>query len=398
MDGVRIDATVRAELLCSFAAALLLCFITPGLPLFDLCVYWKASAQLVGGENPYNLPADVSYMTDIPAQLHEATLTLKSRIWGPPIVFAPIFWIGYLPLQVVKGLFVLFFYAGACAGWLIAARLYGGSARNLWVAMYALFIFPVGAWFFALSWGSPTWIPMIAILAFLHLYSRERYLASGAVLSVCVLKPHLFLLLFLLVFLIAVRDKAFGSLIGFGVVAVLLSAVVLLHQPDAMTMYREFISVENPYHLVTASLPNVLSAFFVTPQLWLLYGPLLLAAVCLAFRVLHGGVGEMQIAVPLILPFSLLLSPSTWGHDYIACLPLLLLARRQLLESIAAGDRDLTFRFTFALFCCALTEKYLGFQPFFTHAFPWVLYGVGLALLSYTTALSLKRGTRSESS
>ena len=197
----------------------------------DFVVYWATGVQLVRHHNPYD-------PVELPAIEHGAGLPDKYSVgytrnppWALPLVYP----LGFLSLRAATVFASLVLIAALVASVRILLRIYG--CRDPIVKAIA-YLFAPGL--ICLVWGQTSLLVLLGLALFLR-FNATRPFFAGAALWFCMLKPHLFLPLAIV--LLAWIAIARNYRILAGAVAALLAsaAVTFLLDPKAWTQYAQMM-------------------------------------------------------------------------------------------------------------------------------------------------------------
>ncbi len=386
---------VMPKFLLILLGAFLLFLLTPTLPHLDFSAYWKSASMLLGGENPYNMPPDRTYLIDVPEYLRPGIEHFYARVWGPPMVLGILLPFGLLSLSAAKAVFTFFTYFSAISCSSALFSIFGGvkSLTRVRLLLFGLLL-PWGLFFYCLSWGAPTWIFVDGLVLGVWFALRGRNFLCGLALSLCCLKPHLFAYLAIALLIRAVIERDFRVVLG-GIIGVLLFSVLpLLVQPEIYGMYLAFITERVPHQYTGASLGSVLHSAIDPPRWFLLYLPMMIALLYELLMFKKKSYPRLWYHLIRAAPISVFLAPYCWGHDYLVALPFLFLVVSLFEERFKAKDIESVIRLSAVILWCSLTEKYFAFQPFFSHKFYLFSYGLGLmALVLEVRRMRLDPGT-----
>jgi hypothetical protein len=198
-------ATLRAKSLIGTASALAVAFL--GILIFcatahprslDFIEYWSSGRLLIHHADPYS-PAGVFAMEKAQGYLRPTPLVMLNPPWTLFLV-APL---GFGGLRV--GLFFWTLTTVACI--LIAVQLLNVSSKN---GAYALFFAPVLA---SLCSGQSSPFLLLGFALFLR-FHRSRPILAGTALLLMAIKPHLFLIFWVVLLVDCIYRRRFLILIG----------------------------------------------------------------------------------------------------------------------------------------------------------------------------------------
>lgn len=280
-------------------------------PNRDFISYWSAGRLLAQHANPYSRPAvlqiehSVGYLYARPLVMRNTPLTL--------FLFAPLGW---------------FSYATAATLWemaLILAAL--GSIRLM--QPFAIGPIPYSVFFFApvidcILAGQSSIFVLLGVSLFIRLVERRPFLA-GIPLVLCLLKPHLLAIFWLVLLLEIMRKRQWGVIGGLlaAMLAALLAALVL--DPHVWTHYFADLRGEG---IRTQFFPNLaygLRWVIARQQLWPQFIPLVAGLpLALIFWWRRRGIWQWKREGVLLIAGSALVSPYSFHVDEVLFLPAVL--------------------------------------------------------------------------
>lgn len=290
----------------------------------DLLQYWAGAKLLSQGTNPYapseilSLQQQVTTYGDLPILL-----------WNPPFIFPFILPLALLSFQTATWVWFIFSTCLAGLGVEISMLPFRRRLRERrWVIPILLctaFYYPV---LLTLHFGQSSHILLLALAGYLALTFREGRLSdgfqAGLVLSVTLIKPHLLHLVYVFVFVDAVRFSRWRTVKGFVLGAVILGAIATLIYPPAFSSYLKTLSAP-PIYWRTPTLGSWLQSLSgmhepVVRLLPTLFAQFLLLTVLMRAR----GRTFTPSLVYLLIPISLLTAPYGWVYDQVLLLPSIL--------------------------------------------------------------------------
>src|SRR5579862_1841642 len=228
----------------------------------DFVCYWSSAQLLATGNNPYDPGAIRRIERALGFSEKGPVFIMRNPPWILPLI-APL---AYFPLHVAVLLWaalLLAFAATSC--WMLTRNR--PETRDLLVYFAPLLI---------CLWNGQTTIILLFAVAFFLCFWRKRPFASGLLLSITVIKPHLLLLFWPVLALDCLRRRDWrlpaGALAGTSV----LTAISFLLDPHAWTQYRLAMDQQG---IGTQFLPNVSAElrFLLFPHLpWVQLIPSLL--------------------------------------------------------------------------------------------------------------------------
>ena len=213
----------------------------PGM-LIDYLEYWTSARLLLTGQNPYSPPQLLSLQQSLGwpgASPH--------IMWNPPWTLAFLIPFGLLDFLTARLLWLglLSVTALFCARHLWT--LYGGAKSRYRIAWIMTFTF--APTIFALLLQQIATLTLLGIVGFLHFEKHKWHKMAGASLVLVALKPHLYFIFWLILFLWILDRRRWDVLLGFALAILLTSAI-----PTAIN-YRVFYEYVQLYLTTTSTTP-----------------------------------------------------------------------------------------------------------------------------------------------
>ena len=353
--------------------------IRPELPLFDFSLFWKATNNLVIGQNPYQLPLYSSFSGNGLSQFSQNTSPIPSL--SPPPALGMFAFIGCLHLDKAKALYLcLYCLSFVWSSWIGYSMFFKKrDLANSLDLLLAFLVLPFITFFQALAWGSLTVIAVMGICGFFWANARGSNWLAGCCLAFCGIKPQLFLLLIVYLIWWAIAKRRYPIILGATSVYLIGLLISIYLQPKIFSMYLAALKGGIGYRVTNASLGSVL--YYLTGQQngFYLYLPIMLGAVFLAFVLRIKSSGNLMFFTSIIMPFSLLLSPYCWGHDYIVCFATFFSCAHCIHKGII---KNLYTRTVFLLSCLLGCTSLMVLTSFSNKAVSFITFGAGFAFLS----------------
>lgn len=284
---------------------------------YDFYFLWCAGGVAANGGNPYSA-----------AELNKCLATIS---WPASEGVYPLnhpshnFWLycllAYLPFSVSLILWSLI-SAGLCVWsglqWLKLEGL--ALYKNSVLLSLLILVFPpiLGT----LVWGQVNALHFFGVTCFAVLYHARRYLFAGILLSLTIIKPHLYLCTYAYLALVIPRQRSWWVYCGaaFGLIAQVLLSQIFFQEGWQLYLKRLSYFSDDAVVLTGATLAQ---------QLANLTGWGGFCIISSVFALLAGarlGVREhKQLSfLPLTLGVSLIFAPYCWSHGLVSCLPLFL--------------------------------------------------------------------------
>ncbi len=366
-----------------FSSLIALCvwLALPRFPIFDFTLFWKASQHLVQGSDPYRLPPYAEFVDSDLRALSPRNVVLPPL--STPAAFGFLGFIGKLSLDRAKDVYLLLMYFSFCWSAWLGYKLFFGSEALAPFAEISLLIacLPLGLYYQAMVWGSMTVICLIGLCGFFVASAYRRTFLAGGFLALCSVKPHLFVLLFAFLIWWSWRNRQARLLLGTVTVTAAALGTVLLLQPRVLWMYLEVLRSGAPFEVIdNASLGGLLYSLSGKGYKRALYIPTVLALIGMVPLIRLPVAGDFRMHFACLIPFSVVLSPYCWGHDYIVCFPVSFLAAACFRRCSQAGESRHTQLLGALIAVNGLIVNF--FSPMFRLQWLFISYGVTLSLLS----------------
>ena len=334
---LRAAATLPVVTVCGLAAGftagiLLVALMSPWAPATrDFIFYWATAQQLAHHANPYDAAAIATLERSAGLPVAYKAGFMRNPPWALPLIYP----LGFLSARV--GWILWYFLLLAC----LAASVYllwilYGRPRN---ERYLLGLSFAPA-LVCIIYGQTSLLLLPGLVLFLR-WQRTRPFLAGVALSLCALKPHLFLP-FGVVLLVWIAFERAAKLAA-GVLAGLAFSCLLtfLIDPSALTQYAQMARASGIENEPIPCVSYLLRAWISPQSIWLQYLPALLGcAWAMAYYWPRRRNWDWPANGGLLLLVSLVAAPYSWIYDHGMVLPALLqsafLARsRNLLIALA---------------------------------------------------------------
>lgn len=295
----------------------------------DFVAFWAGAQVFVQGGDPYTFE-------QVLAVQEAAGLDDQLPFLNPPWTLTLLAPLGLLPFQVARWTWMalnLLFLTGSA---LLIRRWTGASERLEPVFLVGAFTFVPAIMTF--QYGQMSLLILFGLSAALAALRARRDLLAGLALTLCTLKPHLLLPLFLAGTILVVRERRWGVAAGaaIGLAALLAPTVHLLPRFAAMDF--------SPLILKTSALASgfraALLALTGTLPTWpigLITGLGLLGTGLWALRTRFEP--EFDGNVVGLIAVSLIAAPYAWFWDYVLLLPMQLLMFGWLAQRIERREK-----------------------------------------------------------
>lgn len=259
--------TTRAVLICATLAVVI--FYALSRPFVDFLVYWSAAHLFVSGANPYSLP-DVFVLQKSLGFQGSIPLMMLSPPWTLAII-APL---GFAQSYVLSWIVTISLLIASVA---IASKLlmdvYFRDIKISEVSdpsgyryLFAFTFYPV---LLALKFTQMAPLLLLGVAGFIYFEKKEKRGAAGLFLALTLLKPHLFLLIWLAL-LLRREWKVVASAVA---PIAALTAISLWRYPQVFHSYRELMSSPFPSIAMSGILSGVRDLFRSRSTFWIQFIP-----------------------------------------------------------------------------------------------------------------------------
>ena len=279
----------------------------------DLAEYWASAIALWSGQNPYD-PQVIQAIQSPYIDPH----FLPVLMWNPPIILPLLAPLIYLSLDQAILVWTLLQTAFYVCSVLLLSKLLTPGIQTLGKRLPTLIL--VGSFYPQLSslyYAQISGLMLFGLSAALILYSRDKHFSAGFSLGLTALKPHLFLLCYVLMLKSYKRLRVviFGGATLIFLLALLISCI----QPKIWSWYIAATQLP-PIHWRTPTIGSWLQAITGIHSVYLRSGPIVLASAVL-FATYRHSQASLSSIVLRFAPWSLLLSPYGWVYDQVLLLP-----------------------------------------------------------------------------
>lgn len=201
--------------------------------LVDFIEYWASARLLLTGQNPYSLPQLLSLQQTV-----GWTATFPHIMWNPPWTLTFLIPFGWFNFSTARLLWLglLSVITLFCARHLWT--LYGGPKSRYRIAWIMTFTF--APTIFALLLQQIATLTLLGVVGFLHFEKQKWHKMAGASLVLVALKPHLYFIFWLVLFLWIIDRRRWDVFFGFAIGILLTSTV-----PTAFNhrLFYEFVQL-----------------------------------------------------------------------------------------------------------------------------------------------------------
>jgi hypothetical protein len=327
----------------------------------DYIEYWSSAKLFLAGANPYSAPSILA-LEKAHGFLLDSPLIMLNPPWSLFLV-APL---GFLP--ELAGLCLWIVFGAGCVVTSLLLLDVPPKYRTL-----AFLFAPVIACF-SMEQSSP--FLLLGLSLFLRLYPKRPFVA-GASLLLMTLKPHLFLVFWLILIADCLYRRRFAVLAGLATAMLCASALSTIMVPNIWLDYYQLLRSSALDHNYFPTLPTLLRMAIDVKLAWIALIPSCLAILWgLAWYWHRRKTWDWKREGMLVILVAVVTSPYGWASDQVVFLPavavaILLTRRRFSMEILAAING-------FALVAFVLRLQLVVWIPMAWLA--WYLYAVPSAV------------------
>jgi hypothetical protein len=289
----------------------------------DFIEYWAAGQQLVHGANPYDGAAVLRLERTVGFDGDKPKIT-----FSPPVAFFLVLPLGFVSAKSGMILWSLALLTSLSISnwilWILNGR--PGSRYHLLGYLFA----PVLACQMAGQLGT---FLLLGVVLFLYFHKSRPYLAGAALLP-CVLKPHLFLPLAIVLLLWAIDRKAYRILVGFAATLAASCALTLCFDIHLWSQYSQMLSTTGVLDAFVPTLSAMFRLLVDRNAVWLQFLPE--AAGCV-WAIWYFWTRRSRWSWTdqglLLLLVSAACTPYAWFSDEAMLLPAVLAALYRVVDS-----------------------------------------------------------------
>lgn len=276
----------------------------------DFVCYWSSAQLLAHGHNPYDPGAIRQIERAVGFSESGPAFIMRNPPWVLPLI-APL---AYFPLKAAILLWAgLMLALASLACWLLTRNC--PDKRDLLIYFAPLLI---------CLWNGQSTTILLFALSFFLCFRRKRPIASGLVLALTTIKPHLLLLFWPVLALDCLRRRDWRIPTGVLAGTAALAAVSFWLDPHAWAQYRLAM---NQQGIGTQFLANVSAElrFLLFPRLpWVQFIPSLVGLVAGLIWYARTTDWKWGTQGALLIGLSAVLSPYSWTYDLALVLPAVL--------------------------------------------------------------------------
>lgn len=198
----------------------------------DFVQYWVVGQLLMHGENPYGIEENLRLERVIGVERPYPAFNIAPN---PPVIFWLTLPLGLVGIKTAAILWLLLLIASLAVSirivWILNGRPKGG------LYLLSLCFMPV---IYCVMIGQLGILMLLCVALFLWLHDSRPF-AAGAVLAFCMVKPHLFLPLGVVLVLWVFSRKSYQVLVGFAVALAGMSAIAFWLDPHAWAQWAQLM-------------------------------------------------------------------------------------------------------------------------------------------------------------
>jgi hypothetical protein len=304
----------------------------------DFISYWAAGQQLVRGRNPYDPQAILALERSGGFSTQDRVLIMRNPPWALFLTIP----LGLLPAREASLLWAALMAACLILSIELMRRMVFGSDR-LYVVGYGFA--PALA---CMATGQTGIFSLLGLVLFLY-FLKDRPMLAGASLSLCALKPHLFLPFACVQLVWIIVHRSYRILGGITIALATQFLIALAFDQSVWTHYRAMMHAEVMIGEFVPALGVLLQLALHREALWLQFVPAALACVWgLWYFRAHFAHWDWLEHGSLLILVSLVAAPYAWFTDQaIALVPMLFALRKNsgalplLLAIMSAGSIEM---------------------------------------------------------
>lgn len=289
----------------------------------DFVEYWSASRLLLSGGNPY-APNELLALQQAVGWRSAAPLVM----WNPPWTLSLLLPFGVLDFSLSQFVWLLVHVLAVLISVQLLWRVYSDSPNGFRVSWMLAFTFVPTI--FVLILGQVTPLVLAGIAAFIFFDKRKQWLATGAVLTLTAIKPHLLYLFWVALLLWIWQQRRWQVALSALVTGFIAAALPLWFDANVYAQYRELYSltgIRQPFDWPAPTLGNVFLILLEQKSVWWRYLP---GAVGLVWLLDHWRRHRLNWRwdeqLPVILLVSVTSNVFVWTYDHVILLPALIQA------------------------------------------------------------------------
>jgi hypothetical protein len=291
--------------------------IRAGISGRDSIQYWAAGKLLVHRQNPYSV-SEVQRLESSQGYPANRPLMLRTPPWSVwmtlPVGLLSSYW-AWVAWEAIL-------LASLVISMRISWRMYGDGPRPPNVFLLAGYLFaPVAACLVA---GQIGMVLLLGISLF-FLLEQERPLLAGTALLLPMAKPHIFILVWLILAVWIVARKKWMLLGAISAALLLAILIAIAFDPAIFQHYREMLHQQAIQNEFIPALSGMIRVLFFRRLFWVQFVPMALGLLwSLWYYSRNREMWSWLTHGPALLIVSLLTTPYSWMTDEVVLLPAIL--------------------------------------------------------------------------
>jgi hypothetical protein len=283
--------------------------------LIDSVQYWTGIKLLISGSNSYNSESVINLQKNLHIEHYPILL------WNPPFILTLFSWMSFFSFRVAAFIWLVISIILVIKSVEILKAKYPIQLLVNKVLVY-LFIATFYPFFLMLYYGQISSINLIAVTFFLVYATNKNFsYRKGTILSLTLIKPHHFLLIYVWFFIESLSIKNYKIIISFIASLIILLLFPLYYNQNILFDYFN-AWYASPHYWKTPTLGSWLQEFTginsfytrVLPQLVITF-ILVIFGIIKKFRL------DTEKNILLILSVSMCITSYGWVYDYVVLLP-----------------------------------------------------------------------------
>jgi hypothetical protein len=283
-----------------------------GAQLQDRFAYWSETKAFLDGVNPYDTKAVLSNISEYDLSFGPKILEL---VWGLPFIFITTFWFGFFSFSNFLIVHLIFSTLLFIISINLLTKIYIKDDKSyFFVFIFSFTFFP---FFIATILCPVTCIYFSAFSYFVYLTNRHGLLNSylaGTMLTLTAIKPHIIYLLYLVIFLLSIRDRQYKTLLGAISSALILLMLAIAIHPNILSEYLSVLSTF-PITYVTPTLSSILINYFDF-NMSFRFLALFLAILLMSYMIFIKKIKFDNMLIALTVCVSIVSAPYLWTYDF----------------------------------------------------------------------------------
>ena len=283
----------------------------------DLVSYWAAGQQLVHHQNPYDSDAIQRIESAVGFPANSLVLIMRN----PPSAVLLALPLGFVGLRAAALLWSLLLLSCLIVSVRMLWVMYGSPKNRLDLLGYSF-----GPALICLNGGQTALFSLLGVVLFLRFHRSHQFLA-GVTLWLCALKPHLFLPFAAVLLVWIVFTRSYPVLVGAILALGASSMVAFVLDPSVWAQYAQMMRNTGIESEFIPCLSIVLRLGLSPHAMRLQYVPAAVGCVwAIHYYWSRRDAWDWMEHGPLLLLFSIFVSPYAWLTDQVLAMPAVLQA------------------------------------------------------------------------